>query len=75
MIVSESAYLWFVSLATGLAAVYWIGIDTWRLRKALAADRKDPAVRDRIFGSSLGLVVGVVGVVGVLHFLVKHKMI
>ena len=75
MIVSHLHYMWFVSLVTGLAALYWIGIDTVRLRRALAGDRQDPAVRDRIFGSIIGLVVGVVGVAGVLHFLVTYEMI
>jgi hypothetical protein len=75
VIVSHATYMWFISLATGLAAVYWIGVDGVRLRRALAGDRRDPAVRDRIFGSLIGLVVGAVGVIGVLHFLLKHEMI
>jgi hypothetical protein len=75
VIISAHAYVWFVSLCTGLAAVYWIGIDSVRLSRALKGDHADPAVRDRIFGSIIGLLVGVVGVVGVLHFLVKHDLI
>jgi hypothetical protein len=75
VIVSQTAYLWFVSLVTGLAAIYWIGIDSVRLGRALAGDRRDPAIRDRIFGSIIGLVVGLVGVIGVAHFLWKHEMI
>ena len=75
MIVSELTFVWFVSLATGLAAVYWIGIDSVRLKRALDGDRGDPAIRDRIFGSVIGLVVGLIGVIGVLHFLLKHDLI
>jgi hypothetical protein len=75
VIVSHLNYMWFVSLVTGLAAVYWIGIDSVRLRRALSGDRTDPAVKDRIFGSVIGLVVGVVGVIGVLHFLLTYEMI
>ena len=66
MIVSQAAYEWFLSGLTGVVAAYWIGIDSYRLRKALRMDRTDLAVRDRIFGSSLGILIGVVGVVGVL---------
>ena len=63
---SHASYIWFVSVVTGGAAAYWIGIDSYRLRKALAGDRKDPAIRDRIFGSIVGIMVGCVGVGGVL---------
>jgi hypothetical protein len=66
MIVSHLAYSWFITLLTGLVAVYWIGIDSYRLKKALGGDRSDPAIRDRIFGSTMGIVIGFVGVVGVL---------
>jgi hypothetical protein len=68
--VTAAQYEFFLSAITGGAAVYWIGIDSYRLRKALADDRTDAGVRDRIFGSMVGIVVGVVGVVGVaLHHL------
>jgi amino acid permease len=75
VIVSQLVYLWFISLATGLAAIYWIGVDTVRLRRALAGDRRDPAVKDRIFGSCIGLLIGVIGVIGVMHFLITRDMI
>lgn len=75
MIVSHLTYMWTVSLLTGLVAVYWLGIDSVRLRRALSGDRSDPAVKDRIFGSVIGLVVGAIGVIGVVHFLLKHEMI
>ncbi|MEZ4399814.1 MAG: hypothetical protein R3B06_07335 [Kofleriaceae bacterium] len=65
-LVSQSQYIWFVSILTAGVAAYWIGIDSYRLRKALSGDRADPAVRDRIFGSVIGIVVGLVGVAGVL---------
>ena len=66
MIVSYEHYQWFLSGLTGVVAAYWIGIDSYRLRKALRMDRSDLAVRDRIFGSALGIVVGIVGVLGVI---------
>ncbi len=75
MIVDHQHYLWFVVLMTGLVAAYWILIDGIRLGRALRGDRTDLAVRDRIFGSVIGLVVGVIGVAGVLHYVVRHDMI
>jgi hypothetical protein len=65
-LVSHDTYWWFISLLTGGVATYWIGIDSYRLKKALAGDRADPAIRDRIFGSLIGIIVGFVGVAGVL---------
>ena len=64
--VTAAQYEFFLSAITGGAAVYWIGIDSYRLKKALAGDRADPAIRDRIFGSLIGIIVGFVGVAGVL---------
>ena len=75
MIVSAHTYLWFITLMTGLVALYWIIIDTVRLTRALRGDRAYAAVRDRIFGSIIGLVVGAIGVGGTLHFMVQHHMI
>ena len=71
MIVSQEHYEWFLSAVTGGAAVYWIGIDSYRLRKALRADRANPATRDQIFGSIIGIVVGFVGVFGVSYHHLK----
>lgn len=67
-LVSATTYTWFLSSVIGLVAAYWIGIDSYRLKKALAGDRADPAIRDRIFGSVIGIIVGFVGLLGVwLH--------
>ena len=75
MIVSDAGYYWFVSVFTGLSAGYWVVVDAYRLRVALSGDRTDLEVRDRIFGSSIGLLIGLVGVGGVLHYLLRHDMI
>ena len=75
MIVSDTAYYWFVSMFTGLSAGYWVVVDAYRLRVALSGDRTDLEVRDRIFGSSIGLMIGLVGVGGVLYYLITHHML
>jgi hypothetical protein len=66
VIVSHEVYEWFLSALTGGVGGYWAVVDSFRLRRALRDDRTDLVVRDRIFGSGLGIVVGLVGVVGVI---------
>ena len=69
MILSHDNYILFVSLMTGLVAAYWVVVDTVRLRAAWRDTGDDRAVRrDRLFGSSLGIVIGVMGVAGVLAY-------
>ncbi|HVK77828.1 MAG TPA: hypothetical protein VM734_31195 [Kofleriaceae bacterium] len=68
MIVSHDTYMLVCALLTGLVAAYWIVIDTVRLRAAMREDRADAVTRDKLFGSSLGIVVGIIGVVGVLKY-------
>ena len=66
-IVSYEGQMLFGALITGGVAAYWIAIDSVRLRRAVVAykkDRADLGVRDRVFGSVLGIMVGIVGVVG-----------
>jgi uncharacterized membrane protein YfcA len=75
VIVSHEHYMWFVVLMTGLVAAYWVLIDSIRLRRALRGDRADLAVRDRIFGSAIGLIVGGIGVGGSVQYLISHNMI
>lgn len=65
---SHANYMLFCCLLTGLAAAYWIVIDSVRLRRALREDRSDPVVRDKIFGSTIGLVIGAIGVFGSLNY-------
>lgn len=67
-LVSHSHYMLFCVLVTGLVAAYWIVVDTVRLRRALREDRGDRIVRDKIFGSVVGIVVGLIGVFGSLNY-------
>jgi hypothetical protein len=66
-IVSYEGQMLFGALITGGVAAYWVAIDSVRLRRAVVAykqDKTDLSVRDRVFGSALGILVGIVGVVG-----------
>jgi hypothetical protein len=65
---SHESFMLFGALLTGLVAAYWICVDTVRLTRALRDDRSDRVVRDRIFGSVVGILVGIVGVFGSLNY-------
>lgn len=69
-LVSHDGQMLFAALLTGGVAAYWIAIDSVRLRRALVAYKqdRDPSVRDRVFGSVLGILVGFVGVYGSLAY-------
>jgi hypothetical protein len=70
-IVSYDGQMLFGALLTGGVAAYWIAIDSVRLRRAVGAyrkDRGDLGLRDRVFGSITGILVGIVGVFGTLDY-------
>lgn len=69
-IVSYDGQMLFGALITGIVAAYWIAIDSVRLRRAFVAYQrdKDLTVRDRIVGSVIGILVGIVGVFGSLNY-------
>jgi hypothetical protein len=68
MIVSHEVFLWFCSaLVIGLSAA-WIVVDIVRLRRALRDGAAGVDVHDRVFGSIVGMVIGVVGLVGAARF-------
>lgn len=67
-LVSHDTYMLTCALLTGGVAGYWVVIDSVRLRRALSEDRQDRVVRDRIFGSLIGIAVGAIGVFGSLNY-------
>ncbi|HKE17363.1 MAG TPA: hypothetical protein VKB80_20955 [Kofleriaceae bacterium] len=72
MIVSHGLFMWFVTaMAVGIC-VGWGARDVYlvsRLLRRGPADRPDRAVwRDQVFGSVMGLVLAVFGLVGVLKY-------
>ena len=64
LILSHRGMQYFVTYLTGVVAAYWVVIDSVRLRRALKSDRGKGAVRDQIFGSIVGLVIGAIGIIG-----------
>ncbi len=70
-LVSHDGQMLFAALMTGGVAGYWAAIDSVRLRRAVVAYRKDTgdrALRDRVFGSAMGIVIGLTGVFGSLNY-------
>jgi hypothetical protein len=67
-IVSDTVFTWFLTAIVGGVSGGWLVYDAsnlWRLR---GGDRRDPLVRDKLFGYTLGIVIALIGVVGTLRF-------
>ncbi len=67
-LVSPTVFKAFLSILTGGLAGAWVIHDILFISRLKGADRKDPLVRDELFGYSMGILIGVVGVVGTLRF-------
>ena len=67
-IMSADAFKWFLTILTGGLAGSWFIYDVYNLIRIRNADKRDPLVRDKIFGYIMGIAVGVVGVLGCLKF-------
>jgi hypothetical protein len=67
-ILSPTAFKWFLTLVTGIVAGTWVLYDLFNLYRIRTADKRDPLVRDKVFGYFCGIAVGVIGVLGCLRF-------
>ena len=68
MIVSQVVFEWVATALIAGLALGWGVVDTMRLRKSLRDDTTDPVVRDRIFGSLIGITIAILGVVVVVRY-------
>ena len=68
MIVSQHVFIWFCTIMTAGVAGTWCFVELFRLRTVLRADLSRRTVRDRLFGSLIGLAVGVIGVLGMVRY-------
>ena len=68
MIVSHEAFIWFCTILTLGVAAPWVFVDLWRLRNVVREDMSRPVVRDRLFGSLIGLAVSIAGVLGMVRY-------
>jgi FtsH-binding integral membrane protein len=66
--VPQAFVTWFVTIGTMTLSVAWLVYDTRNLLRLRGADRKNPLVRDKLFGYVIGIVTAIVGIVGVLRY-------
>jgi len=67
-LVSHTVFVWFMTLFTGVVAGTWLVYDGLKLYWLRNADKNDPTVHDKRFGYSIGMLVGLIGVLGVLKY-------
>ncbi len=68
---SPEAFKWFITFLVGGLAGVWVFYDTFNLTRLLRGtnvDRSDGVYRDRRFGYTMGIVIGIVGLTGCLMF-------
>lgn len=66
--VPQALVTWIVTIGTMVLSMAWLVYDTRNLLRLRGADRKNPLVRDKLFGYVIGIVTAVVGIVGVLRY-------
>ncbi|MBA3818094.1 MAG: hypothetical protein H0X17_04335 [Deltaproteobacteria bacterium] len=64
---TQDTFRWVMSVLTLLGSI-WALYDIYLLRKLRGADRNDPLVRDKRFGWTVGIILGLFGITGVLRF-------
>ena len=67
-LVSNEVFHLFLTVTTGGVAAVWAIHDVVLIGRLRRADRRDPLVRDKLFGYSMGIVIGMIGVLGTLRF-------
>jgi hypothetical protein len=65
---SPMAFKWFLTFLTGGLAGSWLIYDVINLIRIRNANKRDPLVRDKLFGYVMGIAIGVVGILGCLRF-------
>lgn len=63
---SANAFYWFITFCVGGLGALWFVYDGINLARSLKLDRADPVVRDRHFGYTMGMLMGLIGFVGAL---------
>jgi len=67
-LVSPETFRWILTALVGGVAGAWAIYDTFNLFRLRDADKRDPLVRDKLFGYLVGITIGVLGVIGCLRF-------
>lgn len=67
-LVSHETFRWILTGLTGGLAGTWAIYDTINVLRLRGADKRDPLVRDKLFGYLIGITIGVLGVIGCLRY-------
>jgi hypothetical protein len=67
-LVSDELFRVLLTVVTGGVAAVWAVHDIVFIARLRGADRRDPLVRDKLFGYSMGIVIGMIGVIGTLRY-------
>lgn len=67
-LVPQALVTWIVTIGTMALSSAWLVYDTRNLMRMRGADRKNPLVRDKLFGYVIGIITAIVGIVGVLRY-------
>ena len=67
-LVSDEMFRWILTAVTGGFAGIWFFHDILFISRLRRADKRDPIVRDKLFGYAMGIVIGAIGVLGALRF-------
>jgi hypothetical protein len=68
VILAHDTYILVCALLCAVVAAYWVVVDSVRLRAALREDGTSAVTRDKRFGSMIGIIVGLFGVLGILKY-------
>jgi hypothetical protein len=67
-LVPNEVFHLLLSVVTGGVAAAWMVHDTVLIARLRGADRRNPLVRDKLFGYSMGIVIAMIGILGTLRF-------
>jgi len=67
-LVSDPVFRLLLSAITGGVAAVWVVHDLVLIARLRGKDRRDPLVGDKLFGYSMGIVIGMIGIIGTLRY-------
>jgi hypothetical protein len=67
-LVSDAVFRILLSAITGGVAAVWVVHDLILIARLRGKDRRDPLVADKLFGYSMGIVIGMIGIIGTLRY-------
>ncbi|MBA3395453.1 MAG: hypothetical protein H0T89_22585 [Deltaproteobacteria bacterium] len=66
-LMTPETFRWVLTILT-LGGAVWALYDVYLISKLRGQDRNDPLVKDKRFGFTVGIIIGLFGISGVLRF-------